>query len=140
MNLDYEKYFEIENLEKAIHAGIAKANELGTAVTLSVVDAAATTQMLYHMPEANLVSSVLAEKKAWSAIAMKSQTKEISELIQPNADLYQMETMLDGKLVSFAGGIPLLMDGRIFGAVGVSGGAVAEDQAISEATVAALHA
>ncbi|QBO35947.1 heme-binding protein [Periweissella cryptocerci] len=139
MNLDFEKYFEINNLEKAIHAGVAKANKLGTAVTISIVDAAATTQMLYHMPEANLVSSTLAEKKAWSAIAMKSQTKEISNLIQPGKDLYQMETMLDGKLVSFAGGIPLRMDGRIFGAVGVSGGAVSEDQAISEAVAALLE-
>lgn len=90
------------------------------------------------MPNANLVSSTLAPKKAWSAIAMKEPTKEISKDIQPGAPLYQMETMLDGKLVSFPGGIPLVINGTAIGAIGVSGGLIEEDQSICEAAVAAF--
>lgn len=47
-----------------------------------------------------------------------------------------METMLDGKLVSFPGGIPIEIGGKIVGAIGVSGGLIEEDQAICEAAVA----
>jgi uncharacterized protein GlcG (DUF336 family) len=78
---------------------------------------------------------LLAPKKAWSAIAMEEPTKDISRDIQPGGPLYQMETMLDGKLVSFPGGIPIVIDDKIIGAIGVSGGLVEEDQAICEAAI-----
>lgn len=130
-----ENLFEIKKMERVIDAAVAKASELGTGVTICLMDITNTPQMIYHMPNANLVSSTLAPKKAWSAIAMKEPTKDISKDIQPGASLYQMETMLDGRLVSFAGGIPLVVDGVIKGAIGVSGGATSEDQAICETAV-----
>ena len=123
---------------KVIDAAVARADELKVGVTICIMDQATVPQMLYHMPNANLVSSTLAPKKAWSAIAMKEPTKEISKDIQPGAPLYQMETMLDGKLVSFPGGIPLVINGTAIGAIGVSGGLIEEDQSICEAAVAAF--
>lgn len=128
-------WFERHMMEKVIDAAVAKADELNVGVTICLMDMTLTVQMLYHMPNANLVSSTLAPKKAWSAIAMKEPTKNISQDIQPGGPLYQMETMLDGKLVSFPGGIPLIIDGKMIGAIGVSGGLIEEDQAICEAAV-----
>lgn len=130
--------FNRHMMEKVIDAAVARADELKVGVTICIMDQATVPQMLYHMPNANLVSSTLAPKKAWSAIAMKEPTKEISKDIQPGAPLYQMETMLDGKLVSFPGGIPLVINGTAIGAIGVSGGLIEEDQSICEAAVAAF--
>ena len=130
--------FDRHMMEKVIDAAVARADELKVGVTICIMDQATVPQMLYHMPNANLVSSTLAPKKAWSAIAMKEPTKEISKDIQPGAPLYQMETMLDGKLVSFPGGIPLVINGTAIGAIGVSGGLIEEDQSICEAAVAAF--
>ncbi|AYM02408.1 GlcG/HbpS family heme-binding protein [Levilactobacillus yiduensis] len=130
--------FDRHKMEKVIDAAVARADELKVGVTICIMDQATTPQMMYHMPNANLVSSTLAPKKAWSAIAMKEPTKDISKDIQPGAPLYQMETMLDGKLVSFPGGIPLVIDGTAIGAIGVSGGLIEEDQSICEAAVAAF--
>ncbi|MEN2359960.1 GlcG/HbpS family heme-binding protein [Levilactobacillus brevis] len=130
--------FDRHKMEKVIDAAVARADELKVGVTICIMDQATVPQMLYHMPNANLVSSTLAPKKAWSAIAMKEPTKEISKDIQPGAPLYQMETMLDGKLVSFPGGIPLVINGTAIGAIGVSGGLIEEDQSICEASVAAF--
>lgn len=127
--------FDRQKMQRVFDAAVAKANELNVGVTMCIMDAATVVQMLYHMPNANLVSSELASKKAWSAIAMKEPTKDISKDIQPGAPLYQMETMLNGKLVSFPGGIPLEIGGKIVGAIGISGGLVEEDQAICEAAV-----
>lgn len=133
-----DQIFDKKRMETAIDDGIAKANELGVGVTFCFMDAGRVERMLYHMPNANLVSSELAPKKAWSAISMKMPTKDISKDIQPGAPLYEMETMLGGKLVSFPGGIPLNISGHMVGAVGVSGGLIEEDQAICEATVASF--
>lgn len=130
--------FDRHMMEKVIDAAVARADELKVGVTICIMDQATVPQMLYHMPNANLVSSTLAPKKAWSAIAMKEPTKEISKDIQPGAPLYQMETMLGGKLVSFPGGIPLVINGTAIGAIGVSGGLIEEDQSICEAAVAAF--
>ncbi|GAA3601234.1 MULTISPECIES: GlcG/HbpS family heme-binding protein [Lactobacillaceae] len=130
-----DNLFDKHKMERAIDAGVAKADELKVGVTIAIEDITTTVQMSYHMPNGNLVGTYLAPKKAWSAIAMKEPTKDISKDIQPGGPLYQMETMLDGKLVSFPGGIPLVLNGEIVGAVGVSGGLIEEDQAICEAVV-----
>lgn len=128
--------FDRKKMERVIDAAVAKANEIGVGVTIAIMKSNQVLQMSYHMPNANLVSCTLAPKKAWSALAMKEPTKDISPDIQPGAGLYQMETMLDGHLASFAGGIPLVIDGKMIGAIGCSGGLVEEDEAICEAAVA----
>jgi len=127
--------FDRKKMERVIDAAVAKADDLNVGVTICFMDLTMTVQMLYHMPNGNLVGSLLAPKKAWSAIAMKEPTKQINRETQPGGPLYQMETMLDGKLVSFPGGIPLMIDGKLVGAIGVSGGLVEEDQAICEVAV-----
>ncbi|MGL5900272.1 MAG: GlcG/HbpS family heme-binding protein [Lactobacillaceae bacterium] len=127
--------FDLHKMEKVIDAAISRANELNVGVTIAIMKSDQVLQMSYHMPNANLVSCTLAPKKAWSALAMKEPTKDISKDIQPGGSLYQMETMLNGKLASFAGGIPLEINGEIVGAIGVSGGLVEEDQSICEAAV-----
>lgn len=127
--------FERHKMERVIDAAVAKADALNVGVTICLMDLTTTVQMLYHMPNGNLVGSKLAPKKAWSAIAMKEPTKDISQDIQPGGPLYQMETMLNGQLVSFPGGIPIVIDGQLVGAIGVSGGLVEEDQAICETAI-----
>jgi len=127
--------FDRHKMERVIDAAVAKADELQVGVTICLMDLTNTVQMLYHMPNGNLVGSLLAPKKAWSAIAMKEPTKDINKDIQPGGPLYQMETMLDGKLVSFPGGIPIVLNDKIVGAIGVSGGLVEEDQAICETAI-----
>ncbi|QLL69155.1 heme-binding protein [Lactobacillus sp. 3B(2020)] len=135
-NKKCENLFERHKMERVIDAAVKRANELNVGVTIAIMKSDQVLQMSYHMPNANLVSCTLAPKKAWSALAMKEPTKDISKDIQPGASLYQMETMLNGKLASFAGGIPLTVNGEIIGAIGVSGGLVEEDQSICEAAVA----
>lgn len=127
--------FDLKKMERVIDAAVAKADSLGVGVTICLMDITTTVQMQYHMPNGILAGALLAPKKAWSAIAMQEPTKDISQDIQPGGPLYQMETMLDGKLVSFPGGIPIRVDGKLIGAIGVSGGRVEEDQAICEAAI-----
>ena len=85
------------------------------------------------MSGALLVSENLAQKKAYSAVAMKTDTHKLSELVQPAADLYQLEALTDGQIVTFGGGY-VIRDaaGEVIGGLGISGGAVVEDMAIAQ--------
>lgn len=112
-----------------------KAEELGLAVVITVVDPAAQVVMTYRMENALLVSNDMAYKKAYTAVGMRMQSKDLAPLTQPGQWLYQLETMTDNKVVSLAGGIPIYCQSEMIGGIGVSGGNSEEDQSIAEYAV-----
>jgi uncharacterized protein GlcG (DUF336 family) len=133
--LKAETYFEKDNLYRIIDEAEQKAQEMNVPVTICITDMSGHPRMFYHMPEANIVSITLAQKKANTAIMMRKPTKDLNKDTVPNGELYQIETMLNGEIVTFAGGIPLVCNGQVIGAIGISGGSVEEDQLICELSV-----
>lgn len=131
-------YFSLEKMERVINAAVAHANRLNIGVTIVIMRNDQVVQMSYHMPNAILVSSTMAPKKAWTALAMKMPTKDLARQVQPGAPLYQMETMMDGKFTSCGGGRPLIVKGKLIGSIGVSGGTVEQDHAICTTAVDAF--
>ncbi len=107
-------------------------------VVISVVDAHGNLIMTYRMPDALLVSSELAPKKAYTAVALKSPTHLLSDLIQPGGDLFQLETSCEGKIVTFGGGFPLYINQKLVGAIGISGGSVEQDMDIAQSAIHGL--
>jgi uncharacterized protein GlcG (DUF336 family) len=66
-------------------------------------------------------------------------TGDLAPLVQPGAEFYGYESVDGGRMIVFAGGLPLRSDGGVLiGAIGVSGGSSAEDQRAVEAGAAAL--
>lgn len=113
--------------------GLAKATEMGVAMNIAVVDAGGHLLHFSRMADAWLGSIDIAIKKARTAALFMMKTAAIGELSQPGGDLYQVE-VTNGGLVTFGGGLPIVAaDGRVIGAVGVSGGQVSEDTAVAEA-------
>jgi len=111
----------------------AAANRIDVPVSLSVVNKAGHHVFHYRMEEALLVSIPLAKKKAYTTVAMNMPTHELAELVMPGAPLYQLETAMDGELVTFGGGLPILNEaGQIIGGLGISGGTVCQDIAIGK--------
>jgi ATP:cob(I)alamin adenosyltransferase len=119
-----------KNLTNIINRAIHKAEEFEVPVTISIVDPSGNLVALYRMPGAILASVELSQKKAYTAIAMGMSTINLKESSQPGNDLYQIETNTNGKIVTFAGGIPI--NKSEIGAIGISGGSVQEDQTIAE--------
>lgn len=114
-------------------AGIAKATEMGVAMNIAVVDSGGHLLHFCRMEDAWLGSIDIALKKARTAAFFKMPSGAIGELSQPGGELYNVE-VTNGGLVSFGGGLPLAgADGRVVGAVGVSGGRVSEDTSVAEA-------
>lgn len=122
-----------------ISAAVARAQALRVAVVISLVDADGTLAVTWRMPDALLVSSELAPKKAWSAVALKKATHQLADEVQPGAPLYGLASQMQGKVVTFGGGYPLWRDGQLLGGLGVSGGSVEQDMDIAQAAIAALN-
>ena len=64
--------------------------------------------------------------------------QDLTDITRVDQDLYGLNDAHGGRLVVFPGGIPLVRDGRIVGAIGVSTGTIEEDQTVAEAGAAAL--
>jgi len=82
-------------------------------------------------------SAELAIDKAFTACIFNNRTDALGALAQPGAEFYGIQHSHGGRVVVFGGGIPIRYEGRTIGAIGVSGGTVAEDIAIAEAGSAA---
>lgn len=122
-----------------VNRAYEKALELGVDVVITVVDQTAQIILTYRMEDALLVSNDMSYKKAYTAVGMKMQSKDLGPLTQPGQWLYQLETMTNNKIVSLAGGIPIFAGTRLLGAIGVSGGNAEQDQAIASYAIENRH-
>ena len=124
-SLDY-----FHQLAEVVEAAAKKEN---AAVTMSVVNKAGHHLFHYQMKDALLVSIDMAKKKAYTAVAIELPTHELAELVQPAAPWYQLETLTNGEIVTFGGGLPIYNDGgNIVGGLGISGATIEQDIAIAE--------
>ena len=121
-----------------VHAARMKADEIGVPMNIAVVDEGNNLVAFDRMDGAWLGSIDIAQNKAYTARSFDMETRRLAPLVQPGQPLYGIEASNDGRLIVFAGGIPLTYRGRIVGAIGVSGGSVEEDQEVAEAGVAAF--
>ena len=129
------------NLSQAravIAAAEAKASSIGVPVIVAVVDAGVHLKAFTRMDGAVLGSIDIALRKARTAALFQTNSDAVWEYCKPGAPAPGLE-LTNGGLAPFGGGVPLRgVDGRLLGAVGVSGGAVAEDLEIAEVAAAAL--
>lgn len=119
---------------KMIAAMNEKALAVGVPMAMAVCDADGSLAAFERQPNVLPVSIGLSQKKAFTAVSLKMPTVNLANLTQPGQELWGLHN--DPNLVVFGGGIPLVKDGLVIGAVGVSGGSVAEDISVAEAGVA----
>ena len=124
--------------QAVLEAARSKASEIGVPMNIAVVDEGSNLVAFARMDDAWLGSIDIAQNKAYTARAFDMPTKDLAPLAQPGAPLYGIEASNHGRLIVFAGGIPLVSDASVVGAIGVSGGSVEQDQEVAEAGVAAF--
>lgn len=108
----------------------AYAQEMGVNVVIAVSDQAGRPVAVQCMDDAYIASFDIALNKTFTSASLKMSTEELSHLSQPGQSLYD-PVYQSGKIVIFGGGEPLKADGKIIGALGVSGGSAEEDTAIA---------
>ena len=128
----------LDEAQTVIAAPRAKADEIGVPMNIAIVDAGGNLTAFAKMDNAWLGSIDIAQSKAFSARAFDMATKDLGAESQTGKSLFGINASNHGKIIIFAGDIPLRQGGRVVGAIGVSGGSVEQDQEVAEADVAAF--
>ena len=128
----------LDDAKLMLSAAQAKASSLGIAYNIAVVDAGGHLIAFVRQDDALIGSIDLAINKARTARIFDKPTTLFAELAQPGEPLYGIQQTNQGRVVIFGGGVPVLVDGAIVGAVGASAGTVEQDIAVVEAALTAL--
>ena len=128
----------LQDARRVIDAAMARAVEIGQPQDIAVVDAGGNLKAHVRMDTANIGSIHISINKAYTSIAFQCQTKDLTDITRHDGDLYGLNDAHGGRIVVFPGGIPLVRDGHIVGAIGVSTGTIEQDQTVAEAGAAAM--
>jgi uncharacterized protein GlcG (DUF336 family) len=132
------KSLTTNDAKRMIAAAEAKANSLGIAYNIAVVDAGAHLLAFVRQDNALIGSIDLAIDKASTARIFDISTAELAASAQSGEPLFGIQESNAGKVAIFGGGIPVVLDGQVVGAVGTSAGTVEQDIAVAQAAIAAL--
>lgn len=128
-----------EAAQRAIAAATAEATSLGIPMTIAVVDESGIPKSLTRMDGASVASTELALDKAYTTVALGKgkPTHELFEMFSGDPSLLA-GIPGRGRLTLIGGGWPIIIDGQVVGAVGVSGGRAVDDARVAQAGVAAV--
>jgi len=128
----------LEEARKVIAAAEKKANALKQPMNIAVADAGGNLIAHVRMDEAWMGSIDISIKKAFTSRAFDISTKDLATFSQSGGQFFGIHASNDGRVMIFAGGVPLKRSGKVVGAIGVSGGSGDQDHAVAEAGAAAF--
>lgn len=130
----------LADARRIIAAAEEKALAIGQPMNIAVADAGGNLIAHVRMDGAWIGSIDISQKKAYTSRAFDISTKDLATHSQSGGQFFGIHASNDGKIMIFAGGIPLRQGGAVVGAIGVSGGSGDQDHAVAEAGAAALLA
>jgi uncharacterized protein GlcG (DUF336 family) len=116
-------------------AAISQAGELGALVSAAVVDAGGHLVHFQRMDGAEIAGPTLAVDKAFTAVAHRIATADLTELAVPGGPLAGLASNGGGRYVVFGGGLPCWSGDRVVAGIGVSGGTAEEDARCARAAL-----
>ena len=128
----------LDDARRIIAAGEEKARDIGQPMNIAVVDDGGNLVAFAHMDGSWKGSVDIAVNKAFTSAMFTIPTKALTKKAQPGEAFYGIHVSNHGRVMIFAGGIPLKRGGQVVGAIGVSGGLGKQDQAVAEAGAAAF--
>jgi len=129
---------KLECASKILKAALEESEKLDVKMNVAVVDCGGNMVTFARMDGAWLGSADIALKKAKTSVMFCMPSGEIGKLSQPGGPLYNIEHS-NGGLISFPGGVPIEIDGKVVGAIGVSGSTVENDHQVAAAGVTAAQ-
>lgn len=128
----------LKEARKIIAAAEKKAEEIGQPMNIAVADEGGNLIAHVRMDNAWIGSIDISIKKAFTSRAFDISTKDLATQCQSGGQFFGIHASNNGKVMIFAGGIPLKKHGKVIGAIGVSGGSGVQDHTVAEAGVAAF--
>ena len=135
-DVPYGHPISLDRAEEVVHAAVAQAKERNWKMNIAVADSGGNLVAFQRMDGAMLASIQIAEHKARAAAMFRRPTK----VFEDGINLMHLNYLLafDGVIAS-RGGIPLIDEGMIIGAIGVSGGSDSQDEVVSKAGAAVIN-
>ena len=126
----------LEQAQAVIQAAVAEAKKRNWKMNVAVADSGGNLVAFQRMDGAMLASIQIAEHKARAAVTFRRPTK----IFEDGINLMHLNYLLafDG-IIASRGGIPLIEEGKIIGAVGCSGGTDSQDEVVSKAGAAVIN-
>src|SRR6201992_2514685 len=128
----------LEDARRIIAAAEEKAKEIGQPMNIAVADEGGNLVSHVRMDGAWRGSIDISINKAFPARAFDITTKDLATHSQSGGQFFGIHASNHGKIMIFAGGIPLKRDGKGVGSIGVSGGSGDQDHAVAAAGAAAF--
>jgi uncharacterized protein GlcG (DUF336 family) len=123
----------LADARRVIAAAEKKAAEIGQPMNIAVADEGGNLVAHVRMDGAWMGSVDISIKKAWTSRAFDIATKDLAAHSQSGDQFFGIHASNGGRVMVFAGGIPLKKGKKVVGAIGVSGGSGAQDHAVAEA-------
>ena len=135
-DVPYGRPISLERAQAVIHAAVAEAKKRDWKMNVAVADSGGNLVAFQRMDGAMLASIQIAEHKARAAVTFRRPTKVFEDGVQ----LMRLNYLLafDG-IIASRGGIPLIDQGVIIGAIGCSGGTDSQDEVVSKAGAAVIN-
>jgi glc operon protein GlcG len=132
----YGPPISLDRAQSLIHAAVAEATKRNWKMNVAVVDSGGNLVAFQRMDGAMLASIQIAEHKARAAATLRRPTKEF----EVGINVMHLNYLLafDG-IIASRGGIPLIEQGAIIGAIGSSGGTDSQDEIVSKAGAAVVN-
>ncbi len=127
----------LNDARRIIAAAEVKSHAIGQPMNIAVADAGGNLVSHIRMDGAWIGSIDISIKKAYTSRAFDIATKDLATHSQSGGQFFGINASNDGRIMIFAGGIPLRKDGKVVGAIGVSGGSGEQDHAVAESGAAA---
>lgn len=124
---------DLDLARRMVASALQSAANSHALVSVAVVDGGGHLICFERMDGAEIAGPVLAVDKAYTAVAHRIGTHELTSLVGPNGSLAGMHSADQGRFICFAGGLPLWSEGRVVAGVGVSGGTAEQDLAAATA-------
>lgn len=129
-------YLELEDVKRIAAAAEAEALKNNWAVSIAISDDAGHLLWLQRLDGAPAISSHIAPAKAHTAAVGRRESKAYEDIINGGRTAFLTAPLVSGLL---EGGVPIVKDGQVIGAVGVSGVKSSDDVQIARAGIAALE-
>lgn len=128
----------LADARRVIQSAEKKATEVGQPMNVAVVDTGGNLVAHVRMDGAWIGSIDISINKAYTSRAFDIATKDLAAHSQSGGQFFGIHVSNRGRIMIFAGGIPLRRDGKVVGAIGVSDGSGEQDHAVAEAGAAAF--
>ena len=134
-NIPYGPPISAERAHRVIEEGIAEARRHGWEMNIAVVDPHGDLKAFTRMDDAQLASISIAQHKARTAARYRRETRLFEDLVMKG--VAYIPTLDD--VIASRGGIPLVEEGKLIGAVGCSGGTGSQDEAVCKFAASAVN-